>query len=70
MRLWLIVSLTLAPAVFLRAQPTITANGVLNATGYQNTLAPDTVFVVFGTGIGPASIMTAPAPNYRAVRLR
>ena len=64
MRLWLTLPLTLAFAGFVGAQPTITANGVLNASGYQNTLAPDTVFVIFGTAMGPATIATAAAPNY------
>ena len=42
--------------------PVITSNGVVNATGYQNKLAPDTVFVVFGGGMGPASLAAAAAP--------
>jgi uncharacterized protein (TIGR03437 family) len=46
------------------AQPVITSNGVVNAAGYQTRLAPDTVFVVFGSGMGPASIVTATAPSY------
>jgi uncharacterized protein (TIGR03437 family) len=36
----------------------------LNATGYQALLAPDTVFVIFGSDLGPATIQTATAPNY------
>lgn len=46
------------------SQPVITPNGIVNAAGYQAKLAPDTVFVVFGSGMGPASIATAAAPNY------
>ena len=46
------------------AQPVIAANGVVNATGYQAKLAPDTVFAVFGRGIGPAAIATASGPDY------
>jgi uncharacterized protein (TIGR03437 family) len=46
------------------AQPAIRSNGIVNASGYQATLAPDTVFVIFGSGLGPASIATASAPNY------
>ncbi len=42
--------------------PVITSNGVVNATGYQNKLAPDTVFVVFGSGMGPAALAAAAAP--------
>jgi uncharacterized protein (TIGR03437 family) len=50
------------------AQPAIrSSNGVLNASGYQAQLAPDTVFVIFGTGLGPAAIQTASAPNYPAL---
>src|SRR3984957_16108370 len=52
-------------SVVASAQPAIrSSNGVLNATGYQATLAPDTVFVVFGSGLGPASIQTAAGPAY------
>ncbi|HEY4363493.1 MAG TPA: hypothetical protein VGN17_21180 [Bryobacteraceae bacterium] len=64
MRLWLLLSLTLALAGLVGAQPAITTSGILNASGYQNTLAPDTVFVIFGSGLGPAAIATAAAPNY------
>ena len=53
-------------AVPIFAQPVITPNGIVNAAGYQAKLAPDTVFVVFGSGMGPASIATAAAPNYPA----
>jgi uncharacterized protein (TIGR03437 family) len=46
-------------------QPVIRASsGILNANGYQAQLAPDTVFVIFGTGLGPASLQQASAPNY------
>ena len=44
--------------------PTISANGVLNACGFQAKLAPDTFFIILGSGLGPASLKTAPAPNY------
>ena len=50
-----------APAL---AQPVITKGGIVNASGYQTTLAPDTVFVVFGTGLGPTTLASASAPNY------
>ena len=60
-----LISFALAAAVC--AQPAIRAsNGVLNASGYQAQLAPDTVFAIFGTGLGPATIQTATAPNYPA----
>src|ERR1700693_2270722 len=48
----------------LCAQPVLNAASVLNASGYQNQLAPDTVFVIFGSGLGPAAIATASGPNY------
>ena len=38
------------------------ATSIVNALGYQNKLAPDTVFVIFGSGMGPASIATAASP--------
>ena len=46
------------------AQPVINAGGIVNATGYQTTLAPDTVFLIYGSGLGPAKLATAAAPNY------
>jgi len=51
-------------ATGLAAQPVITANGIANATGYQTTLAPGCVFVIFGSAMGPATISIAQAPNY------
>src|ERR1700722_1474663 len=50
----------------LCAQPVLDAASVLNATGYQNQLAPDTVFVIFGKSLGPAAIVTASGPHYPA----
>jgi uncharacterized protein (TIGR03437 family) len=44
--------------------PTIDSGGIVNATGYQITLAPDTVFVIFGSNLGPAVLQSAAAPNY------
>ena len=46
--------------------PVITTGGIVNATGYQAKLAPDTVFVIFGSGMGPASLTAGSAPNYPA----
>lgn len=57
----LIVALSAGLAM---AQPVFTSAGVVNATGYQNTLAPDTVFVIFGTAMGPATLVAATGPNY------
>ena len=58
----ILLLVALAGAAF--AQPVITPAGVINATGYQTILAPDTVFVVFGSGLGPASIVGATGPNF------
>jgi len=52
----------LAVPAILSAQPSIQPKGILNASGYQNQLAPDTVFVIFGSAMGPATIQTASAP--------
>jgi uncharacterized protein (TIGR03437 family) len=49
-------------ATQLSAAPTIGA--IANATGYQAKLAPSAVFVIFGAELGPASIVTTPAPAY------
>jgi len=46
----------------LCSQPVLNTASVLNASGYQNQLAPDTVFVIFGSGLGPPAIATASAP--------
>ena len=46
--------------------PAFTAGGVLNALGYQAKLAPDTVFVIFGSGMGPSTLAAAAGPNYPA----
>ncbi|HUB78476.1 MAG TPA: hypothetical protein VMB03_06760 [Bryobacteraceae bacterium] len=42
----------------------IASGGIVNALGYQNKLAPDTVFVIFGSNLGPASLV-AGSPNYQ-----
>ncbi len=46
--------------------PVIDSGGVVNASGYQTTLAPGTVFTIFGKTLGPAALTTASAPNYPA----
>lgn len=46
--------------------PTISAGGIVNASGYQTTLAPGVVFTVFGSNLGPAALQSAAAPNYPA----
>ena len=45
--------------------PTIsTTGGIVNATGYQAKLAPGTVFAIFGSNLGPTSIVVASPPSY------
>src|SRR5690348_10196883 len=67
MRLALFILLSLGLAALGLSQPSIHApGGIVNASGYQNRLAPDTVFVIFGAGMGPASIQAA-APPYPAI---
>jgi uncharacterized protein (TIGR03437 family) len=44
--------------------PVFSASSVLNALGYQAKLAPDTVFVIFGSGMGPATLAAGTGPNY------
>jgi uncharacterized protein (TIGR03437 family) len=56
--------ITFPLASLMLAQPSINPGGIVNVSGYQATLAPDTVFVIFGAGMGPTTIVTAPAPNY------
>jgi uncharacterized protein (TIGR03437 family) len=54
------VSLTVTGA----GAPSFSSSGVFNALGYQTKLAPGTVFVVFGSGMGPAALAAASGPNY------
>jgi trimeric autotransporter adhesin len=44
--------------------PSIDPGGVVNASGYQTTLAPGTVFTIFGKNLGPSVLATAAAPTY------
>jgi uncharacterized protein (TIGR03437 family) len=57
-----IVNLTVTGA----GAPVITPGGIVNASGYQTTLAPDTVFVIFGSNMGPATLAAGTAPSYPA----
>ncbi|MEO7142815.1 MAG: hypothetical protein ABI165_04860 [Bryobacteraceae bacterium] len=66
MKIWTFASMTLLLASQGLAQPAIKSNGVVNASGYQAKLAPDTVFVIFGSGIGPATLAAVTAPDYPA----
>jgi uncharacterized protein (TIGR03437 family) len=62
-RIWMLAFIAVALASRVSAQPVIAAGGVVNATGYQAKLAPDTVFLVRGSALGASSI-AASAPNY------
>ena len=63
-----IIGLALALPTLLSAQPAIrSSNGILNASGYQTQIAPGTVFVIFGSALGPATIQTASGPTYPTV---
>jgi uncharacterized protein (TIGR03437 family) len=44
--------------------PVFTGSAVVNASGYQNVLAPGAVFVIFGSGMGPATLAAATGPGY------
>lgn len=44
------------------AAPSFSSTGVVNASGYQNKLAPGAAFVVFGADLGPASLVAGAAP--------
>ncbi|HKW99560.1 MAG TPA: hypothetical protein VJN43_17605 [Bryobacteraceae bacterium] len=41
------------------AQPVINAGGVVNAASYQPGIAPGSIFVVFGSNLGPATLVQA-----------
>ena len=43
---------------------TISAGGIVNASGYQTTLAPGVVFAIFGKSLGPSTLQSAAAPSY------
>src|SRR6516225_2012059 len=59
-----VAALTCSLAALLDAQPSIQPNGIVNASGYQALLAPDAVFTIFGSSLGPAQLQAASAPNY------
>jgi uncharacterized protein (TIGR03437 family) len=56
--------LPLAMAGAIYAQPAITPGRILNTSGDQQKLAPGVVWVIYGNGLGPASLTTATGPNY------
>lgn len=54
------VSLTVTGA----GAPVFSGASVYHALGYQTKLAPGAMFVVFGSGLGPASLAAGSAPDY------
>jgi len=66
MNIWIRTALFAACASIAWAQPSIATGGIVNASSYLNKLAPDTVFVIFGSGMGPGTIAIAAAPDYPA----
>ncbi|MBI2689625.1 MAG: hypothetical protein HYX27_25225 [Acidobacteria bacterium] len=50
-----------------QATPVFVSTGVVNALGYQNKLAPGVVFVIFGRGLGGATLAAGAAPDYPAL---
>ena len=66
MRFRTFFALALSTVPWMAAQPVIRpVNGIQNAMGYQTTLAPDCLFAVFGTGLGPATLTFADGQNYQ-----
>jgi len=65
MRIWALASAVFAAVPAVWGLPSIYPKGVVNATGYQNKLAPGVVFAIFGQGMGPGSIVFGSAPNYQ-----
>jgi uncharacterized protein (TIGR03437 family) len=63
---WLIyVSLMIALSCVLSAQPTIRASsGVVNASSNLADIARGSWFVIYGTGMGPATLAVAPGKPY------
>ena len=57
-------------AACVAAAPSITPGGIANASGYQTTLAPGVVFVIFGNNLGPGAIQGATPPDYPATLAR
>jgi uncharacterized protein (TIGR03437 family) len=60
-RMFFLFTLGVVAVVPATAQPTIAANGVLNASSYQADIARGSWFVVFGTNMGPATLVSAPS---------
>jgi uncharacterized protein (TIGR03437 family) len=56
--------LYLAAASLAFAQPAITPGRILNTSGDQAKLSPGVVWVIYGSGLGPATLTTATGPNY------
>jgi uncharacterized protein (TIGR03437 family) len=57
------LSYNISLAVTGAGAPSFTSAGIVNALGYQNILAPDTMFTIFGSNLGPAQLVAGSA-NY------
>src|SRR6185436_16453778 len=54
----------LALALTATAQPVITAGGVVNGASYLPGIAPGSIFVIKGSGLGPATLLQASSLPY------
>ncbi len=64
MKIFRLFLLAAACAASLLAQPSFDAGAVVNAGGYQSVLAPNAVFVIFGSNLGPGSLASATSTDY------
>lgn len=55
----------LALAFTATAQPVISAGGVVNGASYLPGIAPGSIFVIKGTGLGPATLLQASSLPYQ-----
>ncbi len=58
------LSLPVTLTVNAAGAPVFSGANVRNALGYQPALAPGAMFVLFGSGLGPASLSAAAGPAY------
>jgi uncharacterized protein (TIGR03437 family) len=61
-RLWKLFAIALFALPWAAAQPVI--SGITNALGAQTTLAPDSVFAITGTDLGPSALALPNGQNY------
>ena len=63
MKLWRLLAVGLFALSWAAAQPVI--SGIRNALGSQTTLAPDSVFAITGTNLGPSTLALPDGQNYQ-----